>query len=152
MSATSWRQQGNKSRGSVDWRIQHTRSLRIKHAPWPICSYQHTVQEALSHLPHHATSSLPVPWLPKPKVQVARFASSRPSSRSTCISIVVGGNTVLLGLSYIPEATNSIYPYPSISLYCYFIPATSDLCTITVDPVAAIRPKVSDILHGISGF
>ena len=59
---------------------------------------------------------------------------------------------VLLGWSYISEVTDGIYPYQSISLCCYLIPMTSDLCTIAVNPVAAIHPKVSDILRGVSGF
>ena len=81
-----------------------------------------------------------------------RFASSSISSRSICISIVEGGNAVLLGWRNVSEVIDGIYPYQSISLYCYLIPTTSDLYTIAVDPVAATRPKVSDMLRGVSGF
>jgi hypothetical protein len=57
-----------------------------------------------------------------------------------------------LGYKRVSEVTAGIYPYQSISLHCYPIPTTSDLYTIAVDPVAVIRPKVSDILRGVSGF
>ena len=90
---------------------------------------------------------------PKAKSQGRKgLQAQKISSQSTCISIVVGGNIVLLGWRYISEVTNGIYPYQSISLYCYFIPTTLDLYTIAVDPVATIHPKVSDILRGVSGF
>ena len=80
------------------------------------------------------------------------FTETRKATSTTQDPLPLLLNMVVLDKTASPKATEDIYLKMSISLNCYTVPTTSDTYFLTVDPVTAVHPKISDMLHGVSGI